>query len=383
MLDVVDNEVAIRYIRGKAAINPEAFGQLPAALKVRAFTASGIEDLQALARIRDMIAELPAGGDWSKIKNGIAAVIGGDQQGAKARAELLLRVNGFQAYSAGRYSQQQYMAVIFPYWRYSCMNDDRVRDGHKELDGKIVPADDPWWDTHYPPWEWGCRCMVTQLTKRQAEGLGGVCDVSKLPGAPAKSGYGFHPKNLTVNLDQVKEKYLPAEWMCFCAAMRKTPVQTYGNPEQTAWDWLWQDYDRKDLAEVKGLKTERLIARDYATGDVVARSHGTNDYVSEGNIFDVARAAQVRMAVLHNHPGGDHLVSPQDLATTLANSDACQRLTVVGETRYSVVEVLEPIRLDADEMVLLLAHFRKNYRDALKKLEDAGLIRYTEIKRTF
>jgi len=40
--------------------------------------------------------------------------------------------------------------------------------------GTLLPADDPWWRTHYPPNGWGCKCRVRQVSRREAERLGGV-----------------------------------------------------------------------------------------------------------------------------------------------------------------------------------------------------------------
>jgi hypothetical protein len=37
-----------------------------------------------------------------------------------------------------------------------------VRDTHRQLDRIIRPVDDPFWDTHYPPNGWRCRCDVRQ-----------------------------------------------------------------------------------------------------------------------------------------------------------------------------------------------------------------------------
>ena len=53
---------------------------------------------------------------------------------------------------------------VFPYWQYMTMEDEAVRDEHAALDGLILPANSPFWQDHYPPWDWGCRCQVVPVT---------------------------------------------------------------------------------------------------------------------------------------------------------------------------------------------------------------------------
>ena len=40
--------------------------------------------------------------------------------------------------------------------------------------GTTLPADDPWWDTHYPPLHYNDRCVVTPLSQDEADQAGGV-----------------------------------------------------------------------------------------------------------------------------------------------------------------------------------------------------------------
>ncbi|KJS08077.1 MAG: hypothetical protein VR73_07210 [Gammaproteobacteria bacterium BRH_c0] len=35
-----------------------------------------------------------------------------------------------------------------------------------------LPVDDPWWDTHYPPNGWGCRCWIISATEAQLKRWG-------------------------------------------------------------------------------------------------------------------------------------------------------------------------------------------------------------------
>ncbi|MDJ1494171.1 DUF935 family protein [Cytophagaceae bacterium DM2B3-1] len=48
----------------------------------------------------------------------------------------------------------------FPNLEYATVGDNNVRPEHQKLDGIIRPVDDAFWNDHYPPLGWGCRCTV-------------------------------------------------------------------------------------------------------------------------------------------------------------------------------------------------------------------------------
>lgn len=50
---------------------------------------------------------------------------------------------------------------LYPYLVYETVGDSNVRYEHQLLDGTKLPVDDPFWNTHYPPNDWGCRCDVS------------------------------------------------------------------------------------------------------------------------------------------------------------------------------------------------------------------------------
>ena len=47
--------------------------------------------------------------------------------------------------------------------RYDTAGDDHVRHEHAVYDGIVRPKDDPFWDTTYPPCDYGCRCTATEV----------------------------------------------------------------------------------------------------------------------------------------------------------------------------------------------------------------------------
>ena len=56
-----------------------------------------------------------------------------------------------------------------PYWQYVAVNDSRTRESHRKLHGRVYAADDPVWDTLYPPLDYRCRCRVRPLSRAQGE----------------------------------------------------------------------------------------------------------------------------------------------------------------------------------------------------------------------
>ncbi len=88
---------------------------------------------------------------------------------------------------------------------YDAVGDKRTRPEHAAIDGVVQPVDSPFWDTHYPPNGWNCRCTVYQVDK----GTKGTTLPTDLPANPTffqnnvgKTGVVFpnaHPyfQNLT------------------------------------------------------------------------------------------------------------------------------------------------------------------------------------------
>jgi Mu-like prophage fluMu F protein len=73
------------------------------------------------------------------------------------------------AYMAGRYAEMMDSIDTHPYWQYVAINDSRTRETHRMLHGRVYAADDPVWDSLYPPLDYRCRCRVRPLSRGMGE----------------------------------------------------------------------------------------------------------------------------------------------------------------------------------------------------------------------
>ncbi|MGD9767834.1 MAG: phage minor head protein [Pseudolabrys sp.] len=88
------------------------------------------------------------------------------------RSRVIFETNIRMAYAAGRWEQIQRVKEQRPYLRYVAVMDDRTRPEHASWHDTVLPADDPWWQTHFPPNGWNCRCTVQSLNERDLERYG-------------------------------------------------------------------------------------------------------------------------------------------------------------------------------------------------------------------
>lgn len=94
------------------------------------------------------------------------------QLGSSRRLRTIFDTNMRTSYAAGRWEQVQRTKTKRPWLRYLTVGDARVRDQHAQWHNVIKPVDDPFWDDHYPPNGWKCRCTTQQLSERDLERQG-------------------------------------------------------------------------------------------------------------------------------------------------------------------------------------------------------------------
>ena len=97
-----------------------------------------------------------------------------------ANAQMAEKWKGFEA-----------NADLFPNLKLVSVKDGRVRLEHQVLDGTIRPLNDPFWKTHTPPLDWGCRCDVVQTDEPPTEIKGGLQLKIEFENNPAISGKIF------------------------------------------------------------------------------------------------------------------------------------------------------------------------------------------------
>lgn len=166
---------AFQFWKEKVPMNWTTFSTLAEDERVRAFVISGMakgDMLTAMHKsIEKALEEGQSMGKWKRNVNTLFEKNGWDKlQGW--RLDNIFRTNIQTAYSIGRYNQMMRVVESRPYWRYSAINDSRTRLAHAALHGRVVRADDPFWDVMFPPNGYRCRCTVTSLSERDLERKG-------------------------------------------------------------------------------------------------------------------------------------------------------------------------------------------------------------------
>jgi hypothetical protein len=193
MVNVAFDE-AISYMRQKINLPTKTWRDIEGRSHDRAFVVAGATKDALLSDLRFEIEKAVAGGltlsefrknfDQIVAKNGWTGFKGdGSDAGIAWRTKMIFETNLKTAYAAGRYKQMTDPDVtkLHKYWRYRhgfYREPEQARVEHKNWDNLVLPYNDPFWSTHYPPNGWHCSCGIETVTERELKKLGIKVDQS-------------------------------------------------------------------------------------------------------------------------------------------------------------------------------------------------------------
>ena len=185
-------EEALDFLKTKGLAQSFDYRDLIGEEHARAFTVAKMMDADLLADVKASLDDAIASGvpfqQWADELTPLLQAKGwwGRKQvtdpltgetivaslGSPSRLQTIYRTNMQASYSAGAWDSIQANKDLAPYLLYDAVDDFRTRPEHHAWDGTVLHADDSWWDTHYPPNGWNCRCSVIQLSEDELADLG-------------------------------------------------------------------------------------------------------------------------------------------------------------------------------------------------------------------
>lgn len=170
-------EEAVEFFGDKLPLKPSEFYKLAEEYRTQAFTISGYSKIQVLNQFHtQLLSAIEEGSTVRKFKDEMNEFLNkrGYEGITNYQADNIFRTNIQTAYQVGHHKVMTSPEVmqLRPYWQYDAVNDQRTRPAHMAMDGKVYRADDPIWDTWYPPNGFRCRCGVSTLSERQVQARG-------------------------------------------------------------------------------------------------------------------------------------------------------------------------------------------------------------------
>lgn len=165
----------IDFLRRKLNLPTETWRDVQRAAHDRAFVVAGATKADLLHDLRQAVDKAVQGGSIAEFRKSFADAVakhgwtGWTGEGTKAgeawRTRVIYQTNLMTSYAAGRRAQLLDPDLVKrrPFWRY--VHNDSVthpRPHHKRWGDMRLTLrhDDPFWNTHFPPNGWGCKCRV-------------------------------------------------------------------------------------------------------------------------------------------------------------------------------------------------------------------------------
>jgi Phage Mu protein F like protein len=124
----------------------------------------------------ELTPRLIAAGWWGKqvVTDPASGMPVNAQLGSPHRLRIIFDANIRTANAAGFWERIQRSKDILPYLMYMETTSREARAEHLAWASQpvILPVDHPWWQTHFPPNGWQCKCWVLQIDEEDALAAG-------------------------------------------------------------------------------------------------------------------------------------------------------------------------------------------------------------------
>ncbi len=296
---------AINHLRQKLNITTEHWDDMLKEIRGKAFTIAGATKLALLQDLRGAVDKAVADGESiGQFRNRFDGIIkehGWEFRGNYAwRTRVIYDTNLRTAHMAGKWEQIQRGKATRPYLQYRTASDKRVRPEHAQWDDLILPVDDPFWDTHYPPNGWGCRCTTRTLSRREMERkslkVDDTPEIIKTERTNTRTGevYGQVPEGIDVGWDyNVGKAWLGAESSWGALYAQQSPaIQQQLDAHSGKLSKLIQDRFKSWLPQAS---KDQVVAVGYLNSSTMPYSStGSATIVAQvGDIADKDMAASI------------------------------------------------------------------------------------------
>jgi len=155
-------------------------------------------------------------------------------QGSDRRLKTIYNVNMRSAYQKGQYDRTM-ESDLHPYLMYRIGPSTNHRQEHESWDGLVLPKNDPFWDSHFPPNGWGCKCYTRAVTESQRKKY----EVEGIPIPSHADGTG----NGTL---RIKTKAPPEVFKSFYNERKRT-LESVPQGVDPAFNWNQGKVDREKI----------------------------------------------------------------------------------------------------------------------------------------
>lgn len=332
---------AIDFLNCKLPEASVAWDDLAGPVHAKVFTVAGATTADLARDLQQALTDALQQGttitDFRKRFDAIVHEHGWTYRGKRGwRTRVIFDANMRSAHMAGRWEQLQANKEQRPFLQYRTAGDARVRPQHRAWDRKIYPIDDAFWQTHYPPNGWGCRCTVRAYSQRELDRKGlGLSAPTPIQMRDVITRDGEIKDRVPVGIDPGWDHNVGQSWISPELALGRKLARLPRELQGPVVDKTISPAFQQVLSE--RWKAAQSVVK--ATSQVV----GYTDSATLRGLADHAPDAQIDSAAMTARPGS--VPSDLDLPDALRNYRAVMWDKVAGELVVMPTGTRQALRL--------------------------------------